>query len=89
MAARKVARLEKKGALEASAAAQREAYNKCTPSCTCEVEPCPWAGLILCTICGDIKRGTCRKGACVKAKAPLMLTMAAPAPLPALPAAPQ
>ena len=86
MAARKVARLEKKSALEASAAAEREAYDKCTPSCTCGVEMCPWAGLILCDVCGDIKKGACRKAACVAAKAPLLLTMAVPVPVLALPA---
>ena len=85
-AARKVARLEKKVELEESAAARLKAYEQCTPTCTCGVEMCPWAGLILCSVCGDIKKGACRKGACVADKAPLMLTMADPAPVLALPA---
>ena len=74
--ARKEERALKKAELEASAAAQLEAYNKCTPVCTCGLTPCPQAGLVLCTICKDIKKNVCREAACVAAKAPLMLTMA-------------
>ena len=84
--ARKEERAEKKAELEASAAAQLEAYNKCTPTCMCGLTPCPQAGFVLCTVCKDIKRSECRKAKCVAAKAPLMLTMALPAPVLTLPA---
>jgi len=63
--ARKEERAEKKAELEASAAAQLEAYNKCKPMCTCGLTPCPQAGLVFCTVCKDIKKSMCRKAVCV------------------------
>jgi hypothetical protein len=46
-----------------------------SPKSQCGKTPCPMAGLKLCTICGDIKKTTCRKTACVAALQPLRLTM--------------
>lgn len=83
IAERKEEREESKKQLELKMAADLESYGKCKPSCTCGALPCPWAGLLHCPTCGDIKRGKCRKKACEAAGAPLLLTMqplALPAP---------
>eukprot|EP00966_Prymnesium_polylepis_P142681 3294203-Prymnesium_polylepis.2 len=78
----------KKARLASSAAADREAFSKCTPKCTCGHVPCPWEGLHLCPTCGDIKKSACRKKACMGSDGPLLLTMR-PLALPAPPEATQ
>jgi len=83
---RKQARLEKKEEATAAALALRQAFDLCTPICQCGAAPCPQAKLKLCTTCGDIKPIVCRKGPCVAARQPLMLTMCEEAMPLALPA---
>ena len=86
VAQRKQARLEKKDEATTAALALRQAFDKCTPVCQCGLTPCPQAKLKLCATCGDMKGQLCRKGPCVAAREPLMLTMreeAAPLALPA------
>ena len=64
----------------------RQAFDLCTPICQCGETPCPQAKLKRCTTCGDIKPTVCRKGPCVAARQPLMLTMCEEALPTALPA---
>ena len=73
--ARREEREAKRARLEMTATANREAYNKCYPVCTCGADPCPWAGMHLCLTCGDIKRSICRKQSCTGSGQPLLLTM--------------
>ena len=73
----------KRAQLELEAEERRQLYLNCKPKCTCGLDPCPMAGLVLCGTCGDIKKNVCRKAACVAAAAPLALTMAPEAAQPA------
>ena len=79
--ARKAARIERKEVADAEAKAARAAFDACTPVCTCGLVPCPQTKLKLCPTCGDIKKTVCRKGPCVAARAPLLLTMREEQPL--------
>ena len=74
VAARKVARLEKRAEEDEAAAAKRLAFELCQGVCRCGLTPCPQAKLKRCDICGDIKSQVCRKAACLAARAPLLLT---------------
>ncbi|KAK3250531.1 hypothetical protein CYMTET_40091 [Cymbomonas tetramitiformis] len=50
----------------------QDAWEKCTPTCTCplvfvglaRVGACPIAGLKKCRVCNDIKKSKCAKAAC-------------------------
>ena len=77
---RKQARLDKRAEADAGMLQTRQCVRLstdrllCTPSCQCGVTPCPQAKLKLCQTCGDIKSHVCRKGPCVAARQPLLLT---------------
>ena len=90
---RKQARIENKEEAAAAAVAQRAAFDKCKPVCTCGVVPCPQEKMQLCATCKEIKPHACRVRACVAARQPLLLTMreeppALPAPAEAMEMAP-
>lgn len=73
--ARKARRIEEKEEAAVEAKALRAAFDLCQPKCKCGLVPCPQEKLKLCLTCGDIKKTVCRKGPCVAALEPLMLTM--------------
>ena len=67
--ARKEARAKKKADKAEELSRQRAAYEACKAKCVCGKAPCPFAGLVLCTVCGDMKKAECRKQKCKAAKA--------------------
>ena len=77
MAGRRDEREKKRAELAAEREAQVEAYTKCHPKCKCRGKPCPMADMHHCTVCGDVKKGACRKAACL-GDLPLLLTMREP-----------
>lgn len=77
VAGRRDEREKKRAELAAEREAQVEAYTKCHPKCKCRGKPCPMADMHHCTVCGDVKKGACRKAACL-GDLPLLLTMREP-----------
>ena len=75
--ARREEREKKKAEVAAEREAQVAAYTKCHPRCKCRIKPCPMAEMHHCTVCGDVKKGVCRKAAC-QGDQPLLLTMREP-----------
>ena len=67
--ARKEARAKKKSEAAEELSRRRGAYEACKAKCVCGKAPCPFAGLVLCTVCGDMKKAECRKQKCKAAKA--------------------
>ena len=67
--ARKEARAKKKADTAEELSRRRAAYEACKAKCVCGKAPCPFAGLVLCTVCGDMKKAECRKQKCKAAKA--------------------
>ena len=75
---RKEARAQKKATAADELERRRAEYEACRAKCVCAALPCKFAGLIFCTVCGDVKKKNCRKRACVAAKAVTTLVVAGP-----------
>jgi hypothetical protein len=75
---RKEARAEKKSAAADELQRRRAEYEACRAQCVCAASPCKFAGLVFCTVCGDVKKKECRKRACVAAKSVTTRVVAGP-----------